>query len=196
VPIYLQRIIEAREYELDSPMHIDMESLLSHAESTSSALNLALLSLLRLSPAEHLTHSASHIGVAHSIASLLRALPYHASKGVMVIPANVLAHNDVNLEEIFRRGPEASGIKDAVREFAAFADEQLILAREKMKRLSGSSVSVPREAMPIFLGAIPVSNFLRRLEEENFDAFTPKLQVRSNVRLPWQIWHAYFTRTF
>ncbi|EJC98096.1 uncharacterized protein FOMMEDRAFT_162448 [Fomitiporia mediterranea MF3/22] len=194
-PYHLRRIIEARDIELNSPSHLNMDTLLAHAESTTSTLNYILLSILGLSSSDTYSHAASHIGVSQTVSTLLRALPYHASKGVMVIPASITAKHHVNQEEVFRRGPAASGLQDAVYEFAIVANDHLITARDMFKGSNGLH-EVPREAMSVFLNAVPVQNYLRRLEKANFDAFNPKLQLRDSIRLPWQIWRSYYKSEF
>jgi len=45
------------------------------------------------------------------------------------------------------------------------------------------------------MGQVPVALFLERLEEENFDAFSPWAQVR-DWKLPWRIWRSFHQRTF
>lgn len=189
-----------------------MDTLLAHAESTSSTFNYILLSLLGLSSSEIYSHAASHLGIAQTVATLLRALPYHASKGTMVIPASITAKHRVNQEDVFRKGPAAEGLTDAVYEFAVVANDHLLTAREMFKK--DGVCRVPREAMPVFLnavsclltssqlklmmifGKIPVENYLRKLEKANFEVFDPKLQLRDGVRLPWQIWRSHYSSTF
>ena len=111
-----------------------------------------LLSLLGL-PSSTLAHAASHLGVAHTFSTLLRALPYHAKKGQMVIPAEITAKHGVNQEEVFRRGPNAPGIDDAVFEFATVANDHLITARD-MFNSDGMGGLVPPAALPVFLSAV------------------------------------------
>ncbi|PAV17197.1 hypothetical protein PNOK_0726100 [Pyrrhoderma noxium] len=193
-PYHLNRIIEARDVELNSPSHLSMDTLLAHAESTSSTLNYILLSILGLSSSESYSHAASHLGVSQTLSTLLRALPYHTSKGTMVIPASITAKHGVNQEDVFRRGPAAEGINDAVYEFAVVANDHLITAREMFKEDGG--YRVPTEAMPVFLGAIPVQNYLTRLEKADFNAFDPKLQLRAAIQLPWLIWRGYYKSSF
>lgn len=129
-----------------------MDTLISHAEATASTLNYILLSVLGQSSSETLSHAASHLGVSHTLVTLLRALPYHASKGIMVIPANITAKHHVNQEEVFRHGPAASNIDDAVYEFAVTANDHLITAREMFSE--AGVVRVPAEAMPVFVNAV------------------------------------------
>ncbi|ETW81558.1 hypothetical protein HETIRDRAFT_173241 [Heterobasidion irregulare TC 32-1] len=190
-PYHLKRIIDARDNELEGPAHMTMDSLIAHAESTSSTLFYQLLSLLDVS-SEALSHAASHLGVAHSLAILLRALPYHASKGRMVIPAEITAKHGVSQEDVFRRGPGAEGIDNAVFEFATAANDHLLTAREMFKETGGK---VPQAGMPVFASGVYVASYLERLERANFDVFEGSLQVRE-WRLPWRVWRSYHKCTF
>ena len=169
-PYHLKRIIDARvssffgrkdfldnptkpsqDAELHSPNHLTVETLLAHAESTSSTFLYLLLSMLSLDSSHSLSHAASHLGVSQTISTLLRALPYHASSGKMVIPAEVTARHGVSQEEVFRKGGNAHGIDEAVFEFATIANDHLITAREMFKEGGGK---VPESARPVFLSAV------------------------------------------
>ncbi|PIL22534.1 hypothetical protein GSI_15223 [Ganoderma sinense ZZ0214-1] len=196
LPAYhLRRIIDARDAELHSPMHLTVESLTKHAESTSSTYFYLLLSLLDLSSSDLFSHAASHLGVAQGIQILLRALPYHASKGRMIIPAEITARHGVRQEDVFHRGGNADGISDAVFEFATVANDNLLTAREMFKQSGGDGGKVPRVAMPVFLYGLPTRDYLGRLEAVNFDAFDPSLQLR-DWKLPWKVWRGYYRGEF
>ena len=132
-------------------MHLTVESLTRHAESTSSTYFYLLLSLLSLSSSDLFSHAASHLGVAQGIQILLRALPYHASKGRTIIPAEITARHGVRQEDVFHRGGNADGISDAVFEFATVANDHLMTAREMFKETGGK---VPGPARPVFLSAV------------------------------------------
>ncbi|KIM89068.1 hypothetical protein PILCRDRAFT_95104 [Piloderma croceum F 1598] len=180
IPAYhLKRIIDARDEELEAPAHLTLPTLTSHAESTSSTLLYALLSLLSL-PSSTLSHAASHLGVAQTFITLLRAFTFHASKGYMVIPAEITAKHGVNQEEVFRLAPSVKGLEEAVFEFATVANDHVITARDMFKDAAGK---------------VPVADFLGRLEAVNFDPFHPSLQLR-NWKLPWRVWRSYYKRTF
>ncbi|KAI0917341.1 terpene cyclase [Taiwanofungus camphoratus] len=192
LPMYhLKRIIEARDAELYTPTHITLDSLTDHAESTASTFLYLLLSLMSLSSSSALSHAASHLGVSQGISTLLRALPYHASQGRMVIPAEITARHGVSQEEVFRKGGAAKGIEDAVFEFATVANDHLITALEMFKEEG----KVPPRARPIFLYGVPTRLYLQRLETVNFDAFHPSLQHR-DWKLPWRVWRSYYKGTF
>jgi len=160
--------VDARDEELYAPAHLNLTTLTAHAESTSSTFLYTLLSLLSL-PSPSLAHAASHLGAAQTFATLLRALPFHAARGRMVIPAEITAQRGVRMEEVFRavgeggldkgKGTEkGSGwkknLEDAVFEFATVANDHLITARDVFKDGGGK---VPVEAMPVFLSGSPTS---------------------------------------
>lgn len=135
-----------------------MDSLTAHAESTSSTFLYLLLSLVGESASHAYSHAASHVGMVQTISTLLRSLPYHASKGHMVIPAEITARHGVSQEEVFRRGGEAKKIEDAVFEFATAANDHLLTARDMFSKECGGKV--PGPVRPVFLSA--VSPFIRR----------------------------------
>lgn len=141
-----------QDAELHTPSHLTIDSLTSHAESTSSTVLYLLLSLLSASSSA-LSHAASHLGAAQTISTLLRALPYYAKKGEMIIPAEITAKHGVKQEEVFRRGPEAHGIEEAVFEFATLANDHLTTARDMLKE-EGMGGLVPARATPVFLSGV------------------------------------------
>lgn len=141
---------DPKDAELQVPGHLTVDSLTAHSESTSSTLLYLLLSLLAL-PSSTLSHAASHLGAAQTFTTLLRALPFHAKNGRMVVPAEITAKHGVVQEEVFRRGPAAQGINDAVFEFATLANDHIITARNMLQQ-----EGLPREAMPVFLVGVSV----------------------------------------
>lgn len=148
-----------QEEELSNPSHRTLESLTSHAESTYSTLHYLLLSLLNSADTSGtLSHAASHLGVAQCFTVLLRALPYHASRGHLVIPADVAAKHGLRQEEVFRSIREkrhgsvhVKGLDDAVFELAVAANDQLLTARSMFEKHKSK---IPREAMPVFLAGV------------------------------------------
>ncbi|KAL4073231.1 isoprenoid synthase domain-containing protein [Scleroderma yunnanense] len=190
-PYHFQRMIDAREEELFSPAHLTVESMTAHAESTSSTFFYLVLSLLS-QQSETLSHAASHLGVAHSFATFLRAFSVHVAQGVMAIPAEITARHGVNQQEVFTRRKTSKELEDAVFEFATIANDHLMTARDMFKETGGK---VPQAAMPLFSAGIPTASILARLEAVNFNVFHPTLQMR-DWRLPWRVWRGYYKRTF
>lgn len=71
----------------------------------------------------------------------------------MVLPAEITAKHGVVQEDVFRRGPAAKGLDDAVFEFATVANDHLVTARS-MFHQEGFGGKVPWEAMPVFLAGV------------------------------------------
>lgn len=165
------------------------DELTAHAEATSSALLYAQLALLSLSDSDALAHAASHVGVAAGLATLLRALPFHASKRRMVLPVDLTAAHGVAHEDVFRYGADAKGVSDAVYALATVANDHLLTARDMFKDAGGA----PERAMPVLSAAVPATLYLQKLEAANFNAFAPELQGR-DWKLAWRMWRALRTR--
>lgn len=130
----------------------------------------------------------------------------------MAIPAEVTARHGVIQEDVFRHGPDAKGIDDAVFEFATMAHDHLNTAHDMLKTCEDSRGQVPEKALPVFIAGVrvngvvttdgitqfcclqvPVINYLSRLENAGFNAFDPKLERRDGF-LAWQMWMAYCRR--
>ena len=142
-----------------------MESLRAYSESTSSTIFYILIPLLMQSHGPNSSqlstflHAASHLGLAHTITTLIRSLPYHASKRHMPIPTEITAKHDVSHEDIFRYGGNGKGISNAVFEFACIAKEELDAARTIFVEgnavgNNGLHVKVPGEVLPVFLSGV------------------------------------------
>jgi NADH dehydrogenase [ubiquinone] 1 alpha subcomplex assembly factor 6 len=127
-----------------------------------------LLNLLHEGSSDTCAHAASHVGVAHSFATLLRGLPFHASRRRMIIPAEITAKHQVQQEEVFRVGSGAAGIDNAVFEFATVANDNILTARDTFK-----DSKVPVEAMPAFLLAVSVA-----FRQTKIFAYTVKCRCR------------------
>lgn len=142
---------------MTAPSHLTIDSLASHAESTSCTVLYLLLSLLSLSSSTP-SHAASHLGIAQSFSTLLRALPYHAKLGRLVIPSEITSKHNVVQEEVFRKGPEARGLEDAVFEFATLAHDHINTARSMFLNSEESKIKVPKEILPVFLSGVRAIN--------------------------------------
>lgn len=150
------RMINAREQTLTNTPFPDIAALESYAENTYSTLFYLTLSSLPLTSVT-VDHIASHIGKAAGISAVLRGLPlvafpgpakHHTNQssllnsggaesrqGAITLPLDIMAQSGVVEEEIFRKGAEAAGLKDAVFTVATRASDHLITARQMLKNL-------------------------------------------------------------
>ena len=72
----------------------------------------------------------------------------------MALSAEVNAKHGVRESEVFEKGGEAKGLKDAVFEVATLANDHLLTARSMFKDEGGK---VPAEAMPVFASGVRTS---------------------------------------
>lgn len=194
-------VIEGRERELSLETPRDLQSLGTVLELTQSSLlhlqlELLLPQLTEIDPLEKENYqlALSHIGKSIGLATLLRALPYHAAKGRLVIPSDINANHGVVEEEILRKLDKVDGdtlekLSDATFEFATEANDQLIAARSLLKD------GIRKQLMPVFLSAVPPQAYLNRLEKYNFNPFDVNLQQRY-WKLPWEVYKSFKTQKF
>ncbi len=235
------RIITAREQYLQNPPYPTLAALESYAESTYSTLLYLTLSAL---PLHSVTadHIASHIGKASGIAAVLRGLPVLAfpaaqrqhsnstaaagfkidphvpsPQGTVPLPLDVMAEAGLREEDVFRQGPAAERLPDAVFAVATRANDHLITAREMLRRIragqdpghafehadeeghdhqqSDNNFSELDRAFGVFMPAVATSLWLDRLQRVGFDIFHPALR-RRDWRLPWRAYWAFQRRRF
>ncbi|BEI80938.1 hypothetical protein CcaverHIS002_0200980 [Cutaneotrichosporon cavernicola] len=189
---YLGQLIDVRAKNLAAPSaSATLEQHLATYSPLAGALLQGPLPIL-LSPTDpetgHIAHTLSHIAHLLAVSSLLRALPSLVAKRQLNIPADVSARHGLVDEEVFRRGTEAPGLKDALFEIATRGMDELITARRDLNKTDGKVV--PKECMPLFLAAVPAERYLHRLEKADFDVFAPEL-AKHDWQLAPRIWWAY-----
>lgn len=215
------RICDARESDLSAPSAPPtLEEVESYAEKTSSRLFYLSLNLLGIStPA--MDEVFSHLGKARGIAQMLSSMPFHAGvirsntpieqraegqapvrrpRGTpkprqrrLVLPAEYLFARSVVEEEVYRKGPQAKGLKDAVFDTATRANDYIISARVILKdEFSGK---VPAALIGPLVEAVTARTFLQELERADFDIFDTRLQLVASGKgwkLPWNMWKVGF----
>ncbi|EJT81168.1 hypothetical protein GGTG_01152 [Gaeumannomyces tritici R3-111a-1] len=150
---WVQRLISTRELHMDNRPFASLAALEEYAEHTYATLTYAVLAAAPLRSL-HLDHLASHIGKACGIVAVLRGIPILAAprapvqtpmgggsssssgqQQALLLPLDVMARAGVREEDVFRKGPQAPGLQDAVFEVATRANDHLITAREMLKNL-------------------------------------------------------------
>jgi len=142
---HFDRLIDARETDLEDEPRASLAALEDYAEGTSARLVYLAIEVLGVcNPAA--IEVGSHVGIAYSLAGLLRAIPLRARQ---IIPADIAARN-------------------GVIELAAVAARHLDAARVHRK-------AIPRSALPALLLAIIAQRWLARLKRAGYDPFDPGL---------------------
>jgi NADH dehydrogenase [ubiquinone] 1 alpha subcomplex assembly factor 6 len=141
-----------------------------------------------------------------------------ASQGAVALPLDVMAESGVKEEDVFRQGAEAPGLRDAVFKVATRASDHLITAREMLASLrsegnlghefehqldeehqySSQQLNPSAEAQKaeverafgVFMPSVATQVWLDRLQEVDFDIFSPKLRT-TDWRLPWKAYWSF-----
>lgn len=174
-------LVDARVFDLyDDPMP-STGDLEGYCGETSSAL-IRLVSLVLVDGADPGgAEAAGHAGVAYAITGLLRAFPWHARRGQVYLPADILGRSGVTRDDIVtgRGGP---GLTAALGDMRA-------LARSHLERRTRSRETIKSPAALAFLPVALVEPHLRAMQRRDYDPF------RTIVDLPpwrkqWHLWRA------
>ncbi|KAF9960275.1 hypothetical protein BGZ70_008646 [Mortierella alpina] len=180
--IWFKRIITEREQNLSDPQFMTLAQMESYCENTFGSLLYLQLESVGVKSLEA-DHAASHLAKAMGIATMLRAFPFHMHLNRMVIPAEITSKHNLSQEALFRNPTITAALQDATLEVATAAHEHLVTAQSYMANL-------PRAALPVLMAGIPTESYLKRLEKEDFNPLSPKIQQREWF-LPAKLWYRW-----
>lgn len=193
---WLKRSVEARINDASREEHAIPETvgeLERYAEDTVSTIIYSTLQAggIQSTAADH---AASHIGKASGLLLLLKALPYHASRQgrISYIPADVASRHGLLITGNGRseiRMESGEELQDAIFEVASIANSHLRKARELAK-------TVPAEAVPVLLPAVPAQVLLDSLKRSHFNVFDSRISrgvlgispLWYQLKLKWHAW--------
>ena len=172
---HFDRLIDARESDLDDEPPASLEALEDYAEGTSAGLIYLALEILGACdpPA---TVAGFHVGIAYALAGLLRAVPYLARTGRRFIPTDIAARTGLD-DADYRASQSRPALRAASAELAAAASRHLAAARN-------CGAAIARSALPALLPATIARHSLARLRQAGWDPFDPLLAVGD----PLQSW--------
>ncbi|WP_210488060.1 phytoene/squalene synthase family protein [Microvirga antarctica] len=175
-------LIDARVFDLyDDPMP-SMNDLEGYCGETSSSL-FRLSSIILSGGADGgSADAAGHAGVAYAIVGLLRAFPWHARRGQIYLPADILSRHGVVRDDIVngRGGPGLIG---------ALADMRAV-ARWHAQQVRGLRATITVEARPAYRSLALIEPYLRQMERRGYDPFNTLVDVPKwrKVLALWQGW--------
>ncbi len=177
----LSDMLDARIFDLyDDPMP-SLHDLEGYCGETASAL-IQLACLVLNDGEDPLTGElAGHAGVAYGLTGLMRALPWHAARGQMYLPADLLARHGVDTATVLR-GETTPELRAALSELRDHVRHHLKRVREKSEGLA------PR-LKPAFLPLALVEPFLRAMEKPGHDPLQSPVDL-SQLRRQWHLWRA------
>ena len=176
-----ERLIATRERDLDMEPPVDLAALVDYAHGSSGTLVELALEILG-DPTPPVREAGNASGVAWALTGLLRAVPFHASRRRLYMPANLMAEARLTPVELFERGPSPC-LPPVVRAVAGEAAAWLFRARQYARQ-------VPRKFQPALLPAALAATYLRRLAAAGYDPFDARVQQTP----PWRVWNLALRR--
>jgi phytoene synthase len=123
---------------------------------------------------------ARHAGIAYAISGLLRALPVHATRRQLYLPADVMRRHGAQPEDVFA-GRATTELRAALADMRLRARQHLVDAQNLVD-------DAPAAIRPAFLPAALVRPALERMERRNYQPFRPG-EIPQWQR-QWTLWRA------
>ena len=179
-PERLQTTILARRFDLyDEPM-ATLADLEAYADGASSSLIALAAQILNGDGASDIDALSHHAGLAHAIAGLLKAFPFHAARGQLFVPLELLERHGADREDV-RIGRATPQLRSAL---ADLRDS----ARRHLRQAQDMARTVSPDAMPALLPVALAGATLARMERGDYDPFVP-VEI-APWRRQWLIWRA------
>lgn len=171
-------LLDAREADMDDTPPATLGALVEYARATSGGL--VRLGLQACGTGDGAAHEAGEAaGIAHALAGLMRAVPFHARQRRVFLPTDVLAKAGLGAGDVIE-GRDRAALSRACRAVACEA-------RRHLDRARAARGAVPRQGRPALLPAALAAAALHRLEKAGYDPY--RLQspgpVGIQLRLTW-----------
>ena len=179
-PATLAGLIDARAFDLYDDSMPSLAELETYAIHTSSVLLDLAARVLRDGKEPGAPDLIGHAGIAYALAGLLRALPVHAGRRQLYVPADLMRRYGAQSEDAFA-GKATAELRAALAELRLRARQHLDVARD----LAGTA---PETIMPALLPVALVRPVLNRMERRSYRPFSPPAPPQ--WRRQWILWRA------
>jgi phytoene synthase len=175
-------LIDARVFDLYEDLLPSLNDLEGYCGETSSSLIRLATMVLAQGEDPGSADAAGHAGVAYAVTGLLRAFPWHARRGQVYVPADLLARHGVVRDDIVsgRGGP---GLLAALGELRA-------AARRHLAQAATSRSGVPERARPAYRPLALVEPYLRQMERRGYDPLQTSVEI-PQWRKIWTLWRGW-----
>lgn len=162
------RLIDARERDLDDAPPATLAELEGYVEDTSGTVSVLAAHVLDSSDAA-LREAARSVGAAWALTGHLRALRFQARQRRSVIPDDVAAATGARHNDVYNLRPTPE-LADACGRIADAARGRLAEARRLQPRPA-------REALAVLLPAVLAERYLSRMARHGFDLLTHPVEI-------------------
>jgi 15-cis-phytoene synthase len=156
-PDRIERLIDARNFDIAGRIMPDWNALETYLHDTAGALFALAASCAGVSRAL-LEPAASHAGLAYGLTGLMRALPVHAARGRIYLPADELRRHGTSPEAVLA-GRTEPGLLVLLADLRHKATDALDQARGHIAKLDrrGQAAFLPLGLVDPYLAALKAS---------------------------------------
>lgn len=179
----LADMIDARMSDLGATPMPDQTHLEDYLVRTAGAV-FQLASYILGTRGAEAAHLARHAGIAFGLAGIMRALPVHRARGLVLLPRAELAAAGVQTGDI-RQGKTTEALHGELTRLREAAEAHRAVAADEFSRL-------PAQARPAFLPLALVRGHLRALAKPGRDPLR-ELPAPKPLASFWRMWRAELT---
>ncbi|MDC0033970.1 squalene/phytoene synthase family protein, partial [Alphaproteobacteria bacterium] len=161
--VRFDRLIDAREFDLEDRQPNTVEDLIVYADATSGELTSLTLEMLGACDDITLT-KGRHAGVVWALNGLLRAIPFHAAQRRCFLPKSLTDKYDISIDKLYEGNPD-NNLVHAVLELATVAAHHLVQAQDDRYEMEII-------ARPAFSCLTVVAADLKKLQKAGFDVYS------------------------
>jgi len=160
-----EALLDARDFDASPDLFADLPALESYCDATSVGLMKIAARVLGGQGGEE--EFVRHAGVAYALAGLLRAIPFHASRGKVYLPLDHLANEKLSPDDVFV-GRERSTLKRIISTLAIRARGHIEAVRRCKPDSANLLASLPSAIVPLHV---------RQLVRQTFDPYRDPIDV-------------------
>jgi phytoene synthase len=173
-------MIDARAFDLYNEPMASREDFNAYAMGTAAGLLALAARILSDGQDRDIGELANQAGTAYAIAGLLRALPIHAARGQLYLPAELMQRYGAQAADVFALR--------ATTELRAVLAELRLRTRRHLAAARDLLPAAPAAVVPALLPLAVIQPTLARMERRGYQPFEP-------IGLPqwrrqWALWRA------
>lgn len=155
------KIISARETEIESSKIANLEALKQYAHGT----EVTLCDILQKACFEKIDNELStNVGIAYSFAMIMQSVRNNARQNHILLPLDMLQSVDVSEDEVLA-GKKLEKTRIVIKNLTEIAQEHINTAQKSIKKL-------PKNDRNLFLPLIMADAALKNIHRYNYDIFT------------------------
>jgi phytoene synthase len=179
-PALLDGMIAARSFDLAREPMLDSEALRAYLLATAGAV-FHLGAQIAGAP-DGASEASEHAAISYGLTGLTRALPYHAARGQIFLPADLLAKHGLHPQTLLH-GDDNQDVRAALRDLRQRASDSLAAARLALG-------TMPRQALTPFLPLALIPSYLKVLGAPGHHPLRDIVQLNPLIRYGL-IWRAH-----